>query len=341
MRKIALLTCTVICLLVILSGVECWSEIRVQKEYSLPSVEGRFFRPRISGDWIVALQQDTQNKTTTTLGVHCINLINNQIYTVYTGKASWPAISGTLAVWPGCSDNIDSLKGRFGKDSKLSSRLIMLDLSTWSYFAPTLSTRSAGYMTVSGKHVAYELGCRIYLLDAITGVNKRISDNEAIHRNPEINGDFIVWEDVENKTESQVVCYQISTGRQFDVTDSASQNNRGPSTDGKHIVWWGKDGVGVYDIATRNSFNIPSGHYVDVDNGIVVYLKRTDMTHVFGTEIATGKEFQISKGAADQGPSISNGKVIWCNKGLINCAVLDLKANDIVPLKKDTPLTKN
>lgn len=338
MRKFTLLTCSIVCLVVLISCVECFAEPTVKMEYALPTIEGAFMRPRISGDWVVALQQDEQRKNT--LGVLVINLTNNQIYTAYVGKAMWPSISGTLAIWPGAPDNVDSLKGMKGKDGKLTS-LIMLDLSTWRYFAPPLSTRTTNYTTVCGTSIALECGSRIYLMDAVSGIHKRISKDESRYSAPEINGDYVVWRDTVSDSESQVIGYQISTGRLFNVTEDADVINCGGITDGKHIAWWSnKNGVGVYDCVTRNTINIPKGFFPDVENGIVVYLKKANgQNHVFGTEIATGKEFQISKGNADQGPSIDKGRVIWCNGGVIYCAVLDLKANEKVPIKKDTPLT--
>lgn len=337
MRKIALLTCSIICLVVLLSCVKCWSDIGVNTEFNLPVIDGRYCRPMISGNWVVALRHK-QNYS----GVLCINLTDNQIFEVYKGQAYWSTISGTTVTLLGCTDNVDSLKSLKGEDSKILNSLIIFDLSTWHYSAPTISTRAAWHTTISGKYIAYEHRSRIYLLDMTTGFLRQISSDEPLYSIPEIGGDYVVYREKKTNTEWHIICYQISTGRQFNVTEDASLGDNWGVTDGNNIVWWSKNGVVVYNTATSNSFEIPQGSYPDVDNGIVVYLKKVDsQQRVFATEIATGKEYQISKGTADEGPSIDNGRVVWCDKGQAYCAVLDLKVKEKPLAPKDAPMTIN
>ena len=103
-RSVVLLTCVLAAAL-----QSCWAGPRVTREFTLPPIDGRSFRPRISGDWIVAIHNTKDNKQQ--LGLIVYNVPKSQVYTIYREKpAGWPSISGNLVGWPGKSDSIDSLQ---------------------------------------------------------------------------------------------------------------------------------------------------------------------------------------------------------------------------------------
>ena len=58
---------------------------------------------------------------------------------------------------------------------------------------------------------------------------------------------------------------------------------------------------------------------------------------VYGYDLAKKTEFKISTTTADQGPSIDNGRVIWCLADKLYCAQLDLKASDPARKKQLSP----
>lgn len=316
----------VVCLVVLASTV-CLAESRVTKESELPAFVGSPFRPRISGDWVVTVQnQDDKACASSSIGVIIYNVVTKQAYTVFTGLAGWCSIGGNLAVWTGKTDNIQgfcSLKGdRSG--SRIPANLILVDVRDWKYYIPPINTGPAFAPVVAGDFVAYEgKGGQICLLNLRTSEEKIISSGTERHGNPQIAADLVVWEEYTDKR--QIRGYRISTGETINITDDAGAEHCGPYTDGKTVVWWGNgEGVGAYDLATGKRTKVSkTGFYAGVDNGIVVYLKSEGKdSAVYGYDLAKSEEFRISSGKADCGPAISNGRVIWCLGKKIICVQL-------------------
>jgi len=185
--------------------------------------------------------------------------------------------------------------------------------------------------------VAYELGCRIHLLNLRTGVQRRISDDQPHYQNPDIGGDLVVWEEFTNpnarSNDRKIKGYRISTGELINVADNPGTDRWGPRTDGRTVVWTTKSGADIYNAATGGLSTIPKAFFPDVDNGIVVYLKSAvspagkcmcGKNWVYGRDLGTDSDFRISKDTADQGPSIDNNRVIWCQLDTLYCAELGL-----------------
>ena len=79
----------------------------VKKEFTLPVWAGCPFRPRISGDWIVDVQnKDDKGCGSTSIGIMLYNIATGKSYMAYEGAAGWCSIAGTLAVWTGKTTNI-------------------------------------------------------------------------------------------------------------------------------------------------------------------------------------------------------------------------------------------
>lgn len=294
--------------------------ITVGKEFALPSIDGRPFRPRISGDWVVAVRNSEKRAEKVVL-INVPKAMVSTVFDIADGASTFPSVSGNMAVWTGKSDQIDSLRGTRGKRGQLPGSMILRDLTTGQYSAPDLSTTSAAFCSIDGNYVAYELGSRIYLYDLSNQQQKRISDDRACHSSPSIAGDLVVWcAKAEGTGKRQVYAYRIPTGVQTSITNDTQMDYISPTTDGRYIVWWTKADVYVYDTSTERTSTIPNAYFPSVDAGIVVYMKTG--SRVYGMDLATREEFAISSMKATVGPDIDGGRVIWCSGNTIYCAEL-------------------
>ncbi len=314
-------------LLVAVMSSVAYGAISVAKEFTLQSYAGSPFRPRISGDWVLVVQNiDNKGCGSTAAGIIIYNVVTNKSYMVYSGNAGWCDMGGSLGTWTGKTEDLKgfcTLKGdRSG--SRNPSNLVVVDTRTWRYYTPPLETGPVFGPVACGDLIAYEgKGGRICYIDMNTGAQTTVSRGDSRHANPATGPDLIVWEEYDNKR--QVRGYRISTGEEIRITDDAGAEHCGPQTDGKTVVWWGNsEGVGAYDLATGTRKVISKqGFYADVDNGIVVYLKGVKGgSAVFGYDLATGEEFRISSGLSNQGPSISGNRVVWLWQNKIVCAEL-------------------
>ena len=307
---------------IILASTWGWCIPTVTKEFTLPNFEGSPFRPRICGDWVVDVQNvDDKACASTSIGIIVYNIPTGKAYMVFEGAAGWCSMGSTLAAWTGKSvakiEGFCNLKGdRSGSDNP--SNLILIDVTTWRYYTPPLSTGPAFAPVVWSNYVAYEgKNGQIYLIDMYTGQQKQISQADK-NNGPQIGQDLVVWQEFTDK--QQIRGYRISTGEFIKITDDSGEEHRSPYTDGKTVVWWDK-GVTAYDVATRQRTKISdTGYYPDVDNGIVVYMKSSA---VYAYDLVEQKEFRISKGNSNCGPSIDGNRVIWTWKNDIYCAELD------------------
>lgn len=310
----------------------------VDTEYKLPFPQGRIFRPRISGDWVVAIYNIDMSNATPTAQILAYNLATKRMYTLWPGGAGWPDVDGNFATWTGKSNTqatFGTLKG--GPNRGMPSNLLVCDLNTGAYYCPALRTGGVTYPVMGGNYVTYVASGHIFLVDMMTGDQRQLSDPNKGNRNytSTIGGDCVTWMNDDGGT--SVCIYRISTGESFTVESQPGVKVQGPRTDGKTVAWTGngKDsGVYFYDIATQQTGRFAQGNFPDVDNGLTVYMKPLKGENpIYGLFPFRGvKEFRISKGSADQGPSISGNRVIWCKDNVIYCAELDF--GDKKPIAK-------
>lgn len=324
MRRVVSVLLFAICVCMPTSGAPAAPQVVTKvKEFALASINGRPFRPRISGDWVVVVRNSEKRAE----NVMLINVPTNKAYTLYTiadGTSIFPCIDNNLVVWPGKTDDIDSLRGAYGSRGQLSRSMIIYDLNSWRYSSPEINTVSAFYTSISGKLIAYELGSRIYLYDLARRTQSRISDNSPWHSTPQIRGDLVVWSAKPNNSANrQVYCYQISKGSQTAITTD-DVDHISATTDGRYIAWWTKTGVDVYDTADRSTFTIPKGYFPALDAGLLAFQRQSSpgINPIYGMNLATHQEFAISSGSANVGPDIQGGRVIWCNNNTVYCAEL-------------------
>jgi len=328
--------------LAVLLAIPCFSKVSV-REYALPAVQGVPFRSIVCGDWAVALLNTNPNNISSTIGVIAYDLKAKKVYTLHEGKANYPAITGSIAMWSGKIDDVPILSGTTGKRGTWPKCLILHDLSTGQYWAPQLKTNSAFVIAASGRYVAYELGCRINLYDLDTGSQMRISDDQARHRNPDIGGDLVVWQEYDSAFKnSRIRGYRISTGEELLFTDSF-QPVGAPNTDGEYVAWWDNtSGSSIHDTKTGRVRVIKSAVLADVSGGFAVYVKsicactpekKASKRTVCGMDLKTGGEFQISKGEPDRHVRIEGNRVVWAEGSVLHYADLT-RTNELKPAGK-------
>jgi len=324
--------------LAVLLAIPCLAKVSV-REYALPAVQGVPFRPIVCGDWALALLNTNPNNISSTIGVIAYDLRGKQVLTVHKGKANYPAITGSVAMWSGKIDDVPGLSGTVGKRGTWPSCLILYDMSTGQYSAPVLKTNSAFVIAASGKYVAYELGCRMNLYDINTGAQKRISDDQARHRNPDIGGDLVVWQEYDSAFKnSRIRGYRISTGEELLFTDSF-RTIGAPNTDGQYVAWWDNtSGSSIHDTKTGRARVIKSATLADVSGGFAVYVKsvcactadqKASKRTLFGMDLKTGQEFQISKGEPDRHVRIEGNRVVWVEGSVLHYADLTRTTNEL------------
>ena len=321
-------------LLAVILTIPCLAKITV-REYALPAVEGIPFRPIVQGDWALALLNTDPKNISTTIGVLAYDLKAKKVYALHKGKADFPAITGSIVMWSGKVDDVPSLSGTAGKRGIFPSCLILHHLSSGRYWAPLLKTNSANFIAASGKYLTYELGSKIYLYDIATNAQKQISDDRSLHTCPDIGGDLVSWREYDSAHKnSRTRGYRISTGEELLFEESFQQPIGAPRTDGEYVAWWDNArGSSIFDTKTGKVRVIKAAFYPDVGNGFAVYSKDTGtgmpagkglQRTVYGMDLTTGEEFQISQVIPDSQIQfrIEGNRVVWIEGSVLHCADL-------------------
>ena len=338
------LTLIILAILIALPAVAGFSAITVKREFTLPAFEGYPFRPRVTGDWVVANQDSDKNNNSTCKAVNVYNLVTGDASCAFEGKANWPEAGGNCAVWtvepPSAIKSFLAENGDYNPDAG-KSNLMILDLTTSKYYAPHLPTGSAYQYDVWGDLVVWTArggNGQVCYGNVRTGKQlAQITPGRMARYQPTICGNLIVWLEGDsvgpngssNSTPLQLRAYDRTTRKHINIPQDANARHNSPCTDGKTIVWWqSKPNVVMgYDLKTAKVFKIADGYFPDIDNGIVVYMKDVARQGgvVFGKNLSGGEEFRISKGISNQGPSISGKWVVWTASSLdnlIHCAEL-------------------
>ena len=316
--------------LAVLLAIPCFSKVSV-REYALPAVQGFPYKQVISDNWILALLNTTSNDATSTIGVIAYDCTAKKIYTIHKGKVAWPAITGTIAMWSGKSDDVEYLRGTKGKYGQYAG-LVFYDLSTNRYWSPNLGSVSAYAISASGNYVVYEAVGRVYLFNLANGEVKRISGSDPNCRYPDVEGDLAIWRQFDPKQNVSRICgYCISTGETVSIIDDYEFRITA-CTDGKYVIWANNAGVYCYNVQTQNNRFIKSASFPDVGNGFVVYTRdvcactkdyKGSKRMVYGMDLKTGQEFQISKDKTERSPSITGSRVAWPEGGVLHYADLE------------------
>lgn len=318
--------------LLLSSGWMCLAVPHATGEFTLPIFDGRPFSPRISGNWVAALQEEMiGNRVGKCLGVKCYNLADGSTHDIYNSSAGPCEISGTMVTWTGTDAGIKASATLSGENGPLKPgcNLLAYDLVSQRYYRPTLDTGPASMPAILGNRIAYTgKNKQIYFVDLATGEQKQISITGADNRDPDMCGDFLVWNECAATSQRQIRGYRFSTGKVFDITNDPGANHFMPHTDGNYAVWdlnnkevWG------CNLRTGKKFKVADGFFSDISQGVAVYVKEVGEREwiVYGKALPTGKEFRISKDVTHQGPSIDGNRVVWCKERTIHWAEISLR----------------
>ena len=315
----------VLILLAILLAVPCLAKVTV-REYAMPAVQGFPYQPAVSGDWVVALLNTEQNNVTSTVGVIAYDLKNKKVFTIYQGKVTDLAFTGTTVMWAGAANDVPSLHGIRTHSSSFCD-LVIYDLSTDRYSSPPCSITGVG-LSAFGNLVTFENGSTIWMYNRSNNEHKRISDAARNHHCTDMFGDMVMWCEYKGTQTSRIRGYRISTGEELLLTDDYESNPPPPRTDGKYVVW-STNGIGtrVYDLKTGQIRVIKLGSLPDVSDGIAVYTRSlktgVGKRFVYGMDLKTGEEFQISKGQPERQPRIEGNRAVWVEGSVLHCADID------------------
>ena len=326
--------------LAVLLTTPCLAKIKVQ-EYTMPAVQGFPYMTAVSGDWILALLNAREGDATSAIGVIAYDCKAKKVYTVHKHKVAWPAITGTVAIWSGKSDDVDCLRGTKGKYGQYVG-LVLYDLANDRFWSPTLGSVTAYAISASGNYVVYEASGRVYLYNIATGEQKRVSGGDPDCRYPDITGDLIIWRQLNKAENTSRICgYRISTGESISVIDDYEFRTTA-CTDGEYVIWANNSGVHCYNVQTQSTRFIKSACFPDVGDGFVVYTKqicactkeqKASKRIVFGMDLRTGEEFQISKDATNRSPYITGDRVAWPEGSVLHYADLE-RVSELKVFKK-------
>lgn len=301
----------------------------VDKVYKLPFPQGRISLPRIAGDWVIAVYNSDFTTSVVTGQILGYNLSTRKLHALYPGGTASLDLNGDFATWMATArvPTFRTLKGE--PNEVMPSNLLVCDLKTGRYYCPDIQTRAASSPVISGNNVAYLDGRHVFLVDMLTGIKRQISDPHKGNCNHDlaIAGDYVTW--INDCDSGRVAVYQISAEELMSLDTEPVMKYQSPQGDGKMIMWPLQYGnMAVYEIATQRRAVTCPGSFLDMDNSLVVYRKATQGKSVWGLfPFRNTKEFRISTDGADDGPSVSGNRVVWCKDNVVYCADLDFGDN--------------
>lgn len=316
--------------LAVLLAVPCFAKITV-REFTMPAVGAKVNEPFVQGDWAVAILTTDLSKPNSALGIIAYDLKAKKVYTLHKGKACSPCIAGSVAMWDGKVDDVPSLAGTIGARGQYEHSLIQYDFLMGQHSVSSLRHLCFAHAS-SGAYVVGSPSGRLYLANLTTNKETLIVDKEGGAQYPDVAGDLVVWLDQNMEDRIGIVRgYRISTGEKILFTDNLKHSlNCWPRTDGKYVVWLENDhDTYVYDTQTGKVKVLMSSIWPDISDGIVVYAKTPASTGkkeriIYGMDLKTGEEFQISQEVQDTGSRfrIEGNRVVWVEGNVLHCADL-------------------
>ena len=193
--------------------------------------------------------------------------------------------------------------------------------STWSF--------AEGHPSISGKNVVYHYYYstrgyyNVYLRDAETGNYQSIASTADNQKNPDIDGDIIVWQDDRNGN-WDIYAMELSTRTVFPVC-TAKGDQENPRVDGDIIVWQdlrnGNWDIYSYNIATGQEQAVYTGTFAQITpdvstvNGkayVVWQHHNGSIYNVYHKTIGPGRATPLSSSTAGQyRPRIDYPRVVW------------------------------
>ena len=233
-----------------------------------------------------------------------------------------PQISGSIVVW------YDDRNGNWD--------IYAFDLSQNSEFAICINEAKQEDVAISGNIIIWidhRNGLSIYDIYGHDLSTKRefhitnIRQPTGPWRGPNIDGDFIVWEDdlkgYWEKYGYDIRGYNLATGTQFPICANPSQQAC-PKVSGDIVVWTdernGNGDIYGYNLSTKTEFPICTNEayqgWADICGNIVVWHDaRNGNYDIYGYDLSTGTEFPICTELHEQAkPLVSGTRVVWLDK---------------------------
>ncbi len=237
-----------------------------------------------------------------------------QTETVITTGSSFqyrPAIYGDIVVW---------------EEDTLSSRQIFgYDLSTNTKFQITSQISSKLNPDVFGDIVVWQDfrngNWDIYGYDLSAGTEFQISSDVDIQVEPSIYGDIVVWEDRRN---FDIYGYDLSTGTEFQIPTTPLNQSEKPQIHENLVVYEVLQSgtsfdIRAYDLSTDTDFVIVDApdaqRQAAVYGDLVLWVDERNFSsaEIFGYEISTGTEFQVTSNGSlsNSFPAIWDKTAVW------------------------------
>lgn len=173
---------------------------------------------------------------------------------------------------------------------------------------------------------------------------------------PSARGDWVVWQDREDGPWN-IRARNLASGGPTMAVTSASRDQTRPHTDGRHVVWQGRNSSGTWDVWARDLDGAGSGpvRLTDdasanntrpvVDTPWVVWRERgvadADAPwQLVALNMDTGETFAVHPGPADQGEAaIQSGRVVWRDQRDVGPGEIyfaDLETNEVLRITQMT-----
>jgi beta propeller repeat protein len=156
------------------------------------------------------------------------------------------------------------------------------------------------------------------------GVKQSITDHESQKKNPDISGQYIVWQDNRNDTDTAVpqfdiYLYDILTKKEMRLSNS-NDSHEEPRIDGQYVVWLekkdGQSNVMLYDTETGTLDHITTGvraFGAKTDGNQVVWMQyNSPFFDIYSSDLETQTNKQITYGGGHhKDPHIYDNKIVW------------------------------
>lgn len=266
--------------------------------------------PAVSGN--VVVWEDVRNGNTDIYGC---DVSIGSVFPICTDTAcqSRPDISGSIVVWESVGGLPDSQHYEIGGKNLSSGEDLMI------YYDPTESR----YPAISGNIVVWANRTqennpndpyKIYGKNLFTDEVFVVCEAPAAKKyNPDISGNYVVWEDLRNN-HHDIYGRDLTTGDVFPICISIDYKLN-PHISGNFVVWEvdSKHEIRGYDLSTSTEFFISNGYNPNISGDIVVWEKGPlGNLDIYGYDLSSGTEFVICDPPGDQKyPSISGDLVVW------------------------------
>jgi beta propeller repeat protein len=191
--------------------------------------------------------------------------------------------------------------------------------------ASTTYTPNGGIASDGGRMVwSSEVGGHPEIILYDQSGERKITDYASDKRDPDINGNYIVWQDDRNDEDStirqyDIFLYNLATNEELKVSQPAG-NYEEPKIDGNYIVWRnttnGFSDVMLYQIQTGTLENITTGAQtfgLEIQGEQIVWMQyNSPYFDIYSYDINSNQTTRLTNGYGHhKDPRVSGGKIVW------------------------------